>query len=57
MEYLLIFGGLLVAFITLRVWIGARRAKIYRNMKRQKYNFIDPALEKVVQKRDRKPIG
>ncbi|KAA0566792.1 hypothetical protein ACQCWA_04820 [Rossellomorea aquimaris] len=60
MEYLLIFGGLLVAFITLRVWFGARRAKIYAEIKKQKYNAMDPALEKIAQpikKNDRGPIG
>ncbi|UTE78275.1 hypothetical protein [Rossellomorea sp. KS-H15a] len=58
MEYLLIFGGLLVAFITLRVWFGARRAKVYAEIKKQKYNVIDPAIDKIVQTNDdRKPIG
>jgi hypothetical protein len=59
-EYLLIFGGLLVAFITLRVWFGARRAKIHAEIKKQKYNAMDPALEKIAQpikKNDRGPIG
>jgi hypothetical protein len=57
MEYLLIFGGLLVAFITLRVWFGARRARIYAEIKKQKYNCMDPALEKNTQKSGRKPTG
>jgi hypothetical protein len=57
MEYLLIFGGLLVAFITLRVWFGARRAKIYAQSKQQNYNFMDPTIEKITTKKDRKPIG
>ncbi|MEI2665379.1 hypothetical protein [Rossellomorea sp. LJF3] len=58
MEYLLLFGGLLVAFITLRVWFGARRARIYAELKKQKYNVMDPALEKITTpNRDRKPIG
>ncbi|UXH46639.1 hypothetical protein N5C46_11535 [Rossellomorea vietnamensis] len=58
MEYLLLFGGLLVAFITLRVWFGARRARIYAEIKKQKYNVMDPALEKITTPNsDRKPIG
>ncbi|MGG4166506.1 hypothetical protein [Rossellomorea vietnamensis] len=58
MEYLLLFGGLLVAFITLRVWFGARRARIYAEIKKQKYNVMDPALEKITTpKNDRNPIG
>ncbi|MGG3915316.1 hypothetical protein [Rossellomorea vietnamensis] len=58
MEYLLLFGGLLVAFITLRVWFGARRARIHAEIKKQKYNVMDPALEKITtQNSDRKPIG
>ena len=57
MEYLLIFGGLLVAFITLRVWFGARRAKIYAQIKKQKYNVMDPAIDKIVQTNHRKPMG
>ncbi|WP_201715729.1 hypothetical protein [Rossellomorea arthrocnemi] len=57
MEYLLIFGSLLVAFITLRVWFGARRAKIYAQSKQQNYNFMDPTIEKITTKKDRKPIG
>ncbi|PFG03602.1 hypothetical protein [Bacillus sp. es.034] len=58
MEYLLLFGGLLVAFITLRVWFGARRARIYAEIKKQKYNVMDPTLEKITtQNSDRKPIG
>ncbi|WP_179884917.1 hypothetical protein [Bacillus sp. AFS015802] len=57
MEYLLLFGGLLIAFITLRVWFGARRAKIYAQIKKQKYNVMEPALHKVTQTNDRKPLG
>ncbi|MBW3112720.1 MULTISPECIES: hypothetical protein [Bacillaceae] len=57
MDYLLIFGGLLIAFITLRVWFGARRAKIYAEIKKQKYNVMDPALDKITTNNDREPIG
>ncbi|BCB02501.1 hypothetical protein [Bacillus sp. KH172YL63] len=57
MEYLMIFGGLLVAFITLRVWFGARRAKIYAEIKKQKYNAIDPALEKISPTNNRTTIN
>ncbi|MGM0852429.1 MAG: hypothetical protein ACQEWI_07440 [Bacillota bacterium] len=61
MEYLLIFGGILVAYTAMRIWFGAKRAKVYaENLKNQKYNVMDPALQKIdkpLKDKHRGPIG
>ncbi|MCA1064071.1 hypothetical protein QTG56_02465 [Rossellomorea sp. AcN35-11] len=60
MEDLLIFGGLLIAFITLRLWVGARRAKVNAEIKKQKYYVMDPSPDKIAQpvkSNDRSSIG
>jgi len=61
MEYLLIFGGILIAYTAMRIWFGAKRAKVYaESLKNQQYNAMDPALQKMdqpVKENQRGPIG
>ncbi len=50
MEYLLIFGGVLIAYITLRISVRRKRAAGYgESIRDDKYDLINQTYEKITQ--------
>jgi hypothetical protein len=54
MEYLLVFGAVLIVATAMRLWFGSRRAKYYAE-KIKRYGLGEQPFEKTA--RERRPVN